>query len=86
MTLQGQQVHPPPSMPPPTEHTEQSGANSPSVFTSKYVSVKAGKETYIPRILGGGYCCCAQDDNVRCLLFKKALINGTSSDIMICTL
>ena len=33
----------PPSMPSPTEHTERSGANSPSVFTSKHVSVKAGK-------------------------------------------
>ena len=43
MTLQGQQVHPPPSMPSPTEHTEQSEANSPSVFTWKHVSVKAGK-------------------------------------------
>ena len=57
MTLQGQQVHPPPSMPPPTEHTERSGANSPSVITSKHVSVKAGKgdwtETYISRTMGG---------------------------------
>ena len=42
MTLQGQQVHPLPSMPSPTEHTERSGANSPSVFTWKHVSVKAG--------------------------------------------
>ena len=53
MTLQGQQVHPPPSMPPPTEHTERSGAISPSVFTSKHVSLKVGKETYISRIVGG---------------------------------
>ena len=52
MTLQGQQVHPPPSMPSPTERTERLGANSPSVFTSKHVSVKAGKETYISRIVG----------------------------------
>ena len=43
MTFQGLQVHPPPSMPSPTEHTERSGANSPSVFTSKHVSVKGGK-------------------------------------------
>ena len=43
MTLQGQQVHPPPSMPPPSVHTERSGANSPSVFTPKHVSVKVGK-------------------------------------------
>ena len=43
MTLQGQQVHPPPSVPSPTEHTERSGEYSPSVFTSKHVSVKAGK-------------------------------------------
>ena len=34
MTLHGQQVHPPPSMPPPTVHTERSGASSPSVFRS----------------------------------------------------
>ena len=34
MTLQGQQVHPPASMPPPTVRTERSGANSPSVFRS----------------------------------------------------
>ena len=34
----------PPSMPSHTEHTERSGANSPSVFTWKHVSVKAGKE------------------------------------------
>ena len=53
MTLQGQQVHPSPSMPSPTEHTERSGANYPSVFTWKHVSVKAGKETYISRIVGG---------------------------------
>ena len=46
MTLQGQQVQHPPSVPSPTEHTERSGANSPSVFTSKHVSVKAGKEMY----------------------------------------
>ena len=45
MTLQVQ--------PSPTEHTERSGANSPSVFTSKHVSVKAGKGTYISRIVGG---------------------------------
>ena len=43
----------PPSMPPPTVHTERSGANCPSVFTSKYVSVKAGNETYFSRIVGG---------------------------------
>ena len=53
MTLQGQQVHPPPSMPPRIEHTVRSGANSPSVFTWKHVSVKAGKETYISRIVAG---------------------------------
>ena len=53
MTLQGQQVHPPPSMPSPTQHIERSGANSPRVFTSKHVSVKAGRETYISRIVGG---------------------------------
>ena len=53
MTLQGQQVYPPPSMPPPTVHTERSGAKSSSVFTSKHVSVKAGEGTYISRILGG---------------------------------
>ena len=52
MTLQGQQVHPLPSMPPPTVHTERSEANSPSVFTLKHVSVKVGKETYISRIVG----------------------------------
>ena len=34
MTLQGQQVHPPLSMPPSTVHTERSGANFPSVFRS----------------------------------------------------
>ena len=57
-------------MPSPTEHTERSGANSPSVFTSKHVSVKAGKETYISLVgsLNEKYFCCAQDDNVRCLL------------------
>ena len=33
----------PPSMPSPTEHTEHSGTNSPCIFTSKHVSVKAGK-------------------------------------------
>ena len=43
----------PPTMPPPTVHIERSEANSPSVFTSKHVSVKAGKETYISRIVGG---------------------------------
>ena len=53
MTLQGQQVHPPPSMPSPTVHTEGSGVNSPSVFTWKRISVKAGKETYISRIVEG---------------------------------
>ena len=49
MTLQGQQVHPHISMPPPLMHTERSGANYPSVFTS----VKAGKETYISRTVRG---------------------------------
>ena len=44
---------PPPSVHSPTEHTERSGANSPSVFTSKHVSVKAGKETHISRIVRG---------------------------------
>ena len=44
MTLQEQQVHPSPSMPKLTVHTERSWANSPNVFTSKHVSVKAGKE------------------------------------------
>ena len=44
---------PPPSVPSPIEHTERSGVNSPSVFTSKHISVKAGKKTYISRILGG---------------------------------
>ena len=69
MTLLGQQVHPPPSMPPPIVHSERSGSNSPNVFTSKHVSVKARKGTYISRIVGGEkYFCCAQDDNVRCLL------------------
>ena len=34
---------PPPPIPSPTEHTERSGANSPSVFTLKHVSVIAGK-------------------------------------------
>ena len=53
MALQGQQVHPPPLMPSPTEHTERSGANSSSAFTSKHASVKAGNETYISRIVGG---------------------------------
>ena len=53
MTLQGQLVHSPPSMPPPTVHNERSGVNSPSVFTSKHVSVKAGMETYISKIVGG---------------------------------
>ena len=53
MTLQGQQVHSHPSMPPHIVHTERSGANPPSVFPivfpytlvfpSKHVSVKAGK-------------------------------------------
>ena len=43
MTWQGQQVHPPPSIPPSTVHTERLGANSPSIFSSKHVSVKAGK-------------------------------------------
>ena len=51
--IAGQHVHPPPSVPSPTEHSERPGANSPSVFTSKHVSVKAGKETYISRIVGG---------------------------------
>ena len=58
-------TYPSPSMPSPTMHIERSGANSPSVFTSKHVSVKAGKETYISRIVGG------EDDNVRCLLCSK---------------
>ena len=31
----------PPSMPSPLEHTERLVANSPSVFTSKHVSVKS---------------------------------------------
>ena len=48
---------PPPSMPSPTE---RSGANSPSVFTSKHVSVKAGKETYISRIVGGKVFLCTR--------------------------
>ena len=43
MTLQGQQVFPPPSMPSPTVHTERSGANSPSIFTSKHVSSKQAR-------------------------------------------
>ena len=51
MTLQGQQEQSPPSMPSPTEHTERSGVNSPGVFTLKHVSVKAGKEMYISRIV-----------------------------------
>ena len=45
MTLQGQQVHPPPSIPPPTEHTERSGANSPSVLTWKHVSMDQELDT-----------------------------------------
>ena len=77
----------PPSMPSPTVHTERSGANSPSVFTSKHVSVRAGKETYISRIAGGEvFLLCAR---WQCKMFvvldssKKVLINGTPSDIMI---
>ena len=68
MTLQGQQVHSPPSIPSPTEHTERSVANSPSVFTSKHVSVRAGKETYITRIVGGEVLLLYTRRNVRCLL------------------
>ena len=44
-------------MPLPTVHIERLGAHSSSVFTSKYVSLKASKggwaETYISRIVGG---------------------------------
>ena len=63
----------PPSVPSPTEHTERSGANSPNVFTSKHVSVKAGKGTYstFQESWEEKYFCCAQDDNVRCLLCSK---------------
>ena len=68
---------PPPPMPPPTVHTERSGANCPSVFTSKHVFVKAGKEMYISRIVRGEVFCCAQDDNVRCLLCSKVKKKGT---------
>ena len=68
MTLQGQQVHPPPSMPSPPVYTERSGANSPT-FTWKHVSVKSGngKRTF-QESREEKYFCCAQDDNVRCLL------------------
>ena len=68
MTLQGQQVHPPPSMPSPTEHTELSGANSLSVFTSKPVSSKQARKRTFQESWEEKYFCCAQDDSVRCLL------------------
>ena len=72
MTLQGQQVHSPPSIPPPTVHTECSGANSLSLFPSKHVSVKEdkGKRTF-QESWEEKYFCYAQDDNVRCLLCLK---------------
>ena len=72
MTLQGQQVHPPPSMPSPPVYTEGSGANSPCVFTWKHVSVKSGngKRTF-QESWEEKYFCCAQDDNVRWLLCSK---------------
>ena len=70
MTLQVQQVQPPPSM--PTAYTERSGANSPSVFTWKHVSVKAGKGNVHFKNRGRiSIFFCAQDDNVRCLLCLK---------------
>ena len=53
-------------MPPPTVHTARSGVNCLSIFTSKHVSDKAGKETYIWKIVGVFWC--AQGDNVRCML------------------
>ena len=74
-------------MPPPTVHTERSGVNSPSVFTSKHVSVKAGKgnihfknrgrrNIFVVHKMAMLDVCCARK-------LKKALINGTSSDITI---
>ena len=74
-------------MPPPAMHTEHSGANSPTVFTSKHVSVQAGKgnvhfknrgrrSIFVEHKMTIQNVCCARK-------FKKALINGISSDIMI---
>ena len=75
MALQGQKVFTPPSMPSPTVYTERSGANSPSVFTSKHASVKAGKGGWakckFQESWKEKYFCCTQDDNVRCLLCLK---------------
>ena len=72
MTLQGQQVHPPPSM-----DTERSGANSPSAFTKKKkkfgnmsLSKQARKRT-IQESWEEKCFCYAQDDNVRWLLYSK---------------
>ena len=59
---------PPHSMPSPTVHTEWSGANSPSVFTWKHVSVKAGKGNVHHKNRGRRSIFVAQDDNVTCLL------------------
>ena len=64
MTFQGQQIKPPPSMPSPTVHAERSGANSPSVFTWKHVSVKSGKGNVHFKNRGRR----SIFDNVRCLL------------------
>ena len=47
---------------------------------------KQARERTFQELWEEKYFCCAQDDKVRCLLcskVKKALINGTSSDIMI---
>ena len=81
MTLQVQQVHPPPSMPPHTVHTERSGANCSSVFTSKHVSVKAGKGCLLCSIVQKGTHKCNIKRHYDTVLYSKSAADAANLSI-----
>ena len=85
MTLQGKQVHPPPSMPSlQCILNDQRRTVLAYLLGNMSLSKQARKRTF-QESWEEKYFCCSQD-HVRCLLcsiVQKALINGASSDIMI---